>query len=503
MLDKMISVSPPQKGETLDAKLADSKKFRDASGSEYRNEFEKALQKKLDLKLEQRKADLAEKKDAERRQQELRADKNDKKSLGGTKKRVTEEDDKKTVSNVMASNESKVETPESRTDAPAKVETVIPQNTEAKAGHVPSEKAVAASLAAALQAPAAEIAAESQSPLQALPVADAASQSELSQLMVESEQATLAPDTAAKAQNLSFEAELGAAVDFEADTASQLESQSLLQRMKVFESETQAVTPKAQKFEQDILSQLQKEQSFNVSAVPNKETAGQGMGSFEQSGSELKDMKSEPNLTNNLHQAAGQSHGDFKNHLQSVSATPDLNAGSRTEESREANIDEIMSQARYLVKKGGGEVTVKMSPEGMGEVQLKVLLQDGKLNVEMQTQDKNVKKLIEESLSDLKSGLAAHRLSLEHVKIDTVNATNADNNTQFQSNLNQGHSQGQAREFWNDFQGNMNNPSRRSSNPAENSSSGPSARSISAGASAAQTLRTYGGTKGATINRVA
>lgn len=357
-------------------------------------------------------------------------------------------------------------------------------------------------MAAALKAPAAEVA-EAAVPLQTAPVV-AAQQSELSQLLAESQQpVAMAADAEPKAQQLSFEAELGAAVDFEADTVSQLESQSLLQRMKVFEGEPQAATPKTQKFEQDILSQLQKEQSFNVSALPNKETAGQGAGSFDQSGSEKMDLKSEPNLTNNLHQAAGQSHGDFKNHLQNVSGTQDLTAASRAEGNREANIDEIMNQAQYLVKKGGGEVTVKMSPEGMGEVQLKVLLQDGKLNVEMQTQDKNVKKLIEESLSDLKSGLAAHRLSLEHVKIDTVTATNADNNTQFQSNLNQGHSQGQAREFWNDFQGNMNNPSHRNSSYSENSSSGSSVRNLSAGASTAQALRTYGGTKGATINRVA
>lgn len=499
MLDKMISVSPPQMGETLDAKLADSKKFREASGSEYRKDFEKTLQRKLDQKLEERKEDLAAKKDAERKQQELRADKKDKKSLGGTKKRVTE-DDNKTVSNVMASNESKVETPESRTEDPAKVEAVIPQKVEVKNEALPKEEAVAASLTEALRAQGAMPAAEVQTSQQ---TAATANEAALAQLTAEMQSQAQAEQNVQPKAALNFEAELGAAVDFEEDTLSKLESQNLLQRMKVFEGETQIASPKAQKLEQDILSQLQKEQSFNISSIPNKEMAGQDAGSFEQSGSDLKDLKSDSGMTNHLHQASGQSHGEFRTQLQAANGAQNVSAASRAEDNREANISEIMNQAQYLVKKGGGEVTVRMSPEGMGEVQLKVLLQDGKLNVEMQTQDKNVKKLIEESLSDLKSGLAAHRLSLEHVKIDTVSATNTDNNTQFQSNLNQGHSQGQAREFWSDFQGNMNNQSRRNSNYSENTSSGPSARSISAGASTAQALRTYGGTKGATVNRVA
>ena len=146
-----------------------------------------------------------------------------------------------------------------------------------------------------------------------------------------------------------------------------------------------------------------------------------------------------------------------------------------------------------------------MNPDGMGEVHLKVLFQDGKLNIEMQTQNKDVKKLIEDSLSELKSGLAAHRLSLEHVKIDTVSATNADNNTQFQSNLNHGGSQEQARDLWKDYQGNMNNQSGKKSSYAETarSSNGSAIISAAPAASAASSLRTYGGTKGASINRVA
>jgi len=100
------------------------------------------------------------------------------------------------------------------------------------------------------------------------------------------------------------------------------------------------------------------------------------------------------------------------------------------------NVKNIMNQARFLVTKGGGEMTVRMTPEGMGEVQLKVMLDQGNINLELNTQDKSVKKLIEDNLSDLKSSLALHQMRVDHVKINSVTAMDTGNQTQFQSNLN-------------------------------------------------------------------
>ena len=102
-----------------------------------------------------------------------------------------------------------------------------------------------------------------------------------------------------------------------------------------------------------------------------------------------------------------------------------INKPDRTADADAANLKEILNQAQYLVTQGGGEVSVKMTPEGMGEVQLKIMMENGKMNLEMNTHDKNVQKLIQDSLSDLKSSLAAHQISVEHVtlnnKINTVN----------------------------------------------------------------------------------
>ncbi len=96
---------------------------------------------------------------------------------------------------------------------------------------------------------------------------------------------------------------------------------------------------------------------------------------------------------------------------------------TQNSETQDTNVNEILKQAQYLVKQGGGEVSVRMSPEGMGEVHLKVMLDNGKMNLELNAQDKNIQKLIQDNLSDLKSSLAAHQISVEHVTLNSKVAT--------------------------------------------------------------------------------
>lgn len=119
-----------------------------------------------------------------------------------------------------------------------------------------------------------------------------------------------------------------------------------------------------------------------------------------------------------------------------VAAATQVSQPDAAKDAEAANLKEILNQAQYLVTKGGGEVSVKMTPEGMGEVQLKIMMENGKMNLEMNTHDKNVQKLIQDSLSDLKSSLAAHQISVEHVtlnnKISTVqDAQNAQSSQNF------------------------------------------------------------------------
>jgi flagellar hook-length control protein FliK len=84
----------------------------------------------------------------------------------------------------------------------------------------------------------------------------------------------------------------------------------------------------------------------------------------------------------------------------------------------QANIKELISQAQFLSKRGGGEMKVSLNPEGLGEVNLKVRMQNGQVNVEMVASNEEAKKALEKGLSDLKQTLATHKISLESVRVD-------------------------------------------------------------------------------------
>ncbi|MGE9745847.1 flagellar hook-length control protein FliK [Bdellovibrio bacteriovorus] len=129
----------------------------------------------------------------------------------------------------------------------------------------------------------------------------------------------------------------------------------------------------------------------------------------------------------------------------------------------EAAVKQLMNQAQYLIKRGGGEMKVQMTPEGMGTIHLKVMLQDGKVNMQMSADTQEAKKAIESSLAELKTSLAAHKLSMENVKVDVVNSTSADTATQNQTNMNGNQQRDQARQFWNQFNENFGSQGRKES----------------------------------------
>jgi flagellar hook-length control protein FliK len=133
-----------------------------------------------------------------------------------------------------------------------------------------------------------------------------------------------------------------------------------------------------------------------------------------------------------------------------------------TKAESDQNIRQIMNQAQYLIKRGGGEAKVEMSPEGLGRLQMKVMVNDGKVNLQMAAETKEAKQAIENSLSDLKTSLASHKLSVENVKVDVVGATNTHNSAQnSQDNNQQGPRDQGTRQFWEQFQQNFGNSSRQ------------------------------------------
>ncbi len=88
-----------------------------------------------------------------------------------------------------------------------------------------------------------------------------------------------------------------------------------------------------------------------------------------------------------------------------------------TEEAQ--NVKEVINRVQFLAGKGGGEMKITMSPEGLGEVTMKVAIQKGQVNVEMITESKEVKKLLEQGLGELKATLAANNLKVDQIRVDT------------------------------------------------------------------------------------
>lgn len=81
---------------------------------------------------------------------------------------------------------------------------------------------------------------------------------------------------------------------------------------------------------------------------------------------------------------------------------------------------ELVQQAQVMVKDGGGEMKVVLTPDGLGEVAMKVSVKDGKVSVEMVTQSEEAKKIIQDSFHALRDGLNTHHLNLDTIKVDTA-----------------------------------------------------------------------------------
>ncbi|MGE3972984.1 MAG: flagellar hook-length control protein FliK [Bdellovibrionales bacterium] len=87
----------------------------------------------------------------------------------------------------------------------------------------------------------------------------------------------------------------------------------------------------------------------------------------------------------------------------------------------QTNVRNVLQGAQILIQKGGGEMKVKLTPEGMGSVDLKVMVKNGKVDIQMLTESAETKRLLESSIEELKGSLAMHKLSLENMKVDGAN----------------------------------------------------------------------------------
>jgi flagellar hook-length control protein FliK len=110
----------------------------------------------------------------------------------------------------------------------------------------------------------------------------------------------------------------------------------------------------------------------------------------------------------NLNGTQGADKAEFLGKLHSPQMSQPVTAG------------EAVQQAKLMIKEGGGEMKVTLSPEGMGEIAMRVQVENGKVNVHMITESDEAKKLLERTMGDLKAGLTQNNLHVDSIKVDTA-----------------------------------------------------------------------------------
>jgi len=116
--------------------------------------------------------------------------------------------------------------------------------------------------------------------------------------------------------------------------------------------------------------------------------------------------------------------GEFKSHLSAANVTSPL--------AQPVTVPELVQNAEIMVRDGGGDMKVTLNPEGLGEVAMKVSVDDGKVSVHMVTESDEAKKLIERQLHELKTQLSTNHLQVDSIKIDTASSMGRQLEQQYQ-----------------------------------------------------------------------
>jgi flagellar hook-length control protein FliK len=151
----------------------------------------------------------------------------------------------------------------------------------------------------------------------------------------------------------------------------------------------------------------------------------------------------------------------------------------------------MSSQIQSLSIKGGGEMRVRLKPENLGELNLRVIANGNHVGLQIQASDERAKKIIEESLGYLKESLSAQKLSLGQVDLTVVGSQ------QSQAPFKVGDAQGFGQESLpqntnpNYSQGQSNQSYSGSSRSSENVPSSVNSMRGHSGVLGAQPLRTH------------
>ncbi|MBY0314227.1 MAG: flagellar hook-length control protein FliK [Bdellovibrionales bacterium] len=93
-------------------------------------------------------------------------------------------------------------------------------------------------------------------------------------------------------------------------------------------------------------------------------------------------------------------------------------ASEMTQVQQKENSDAVVTNVRTMIKDGGGEMVMKLTPEGMGTIDLKVGVDAGVVSIEMKADNAEIKRALENNLSEIRTALEGQNLKIETVKVD-------------------------------------------------------------------------------------
>ncbi len=137
-------------------------------------------------------------------------------------------------------------------------------------------------------------------------------------------------------------------------------------------------------------------------------------------GKDDKLMSSAPSSFGAVHAASAQPT------LQSqpaVQVTGHVVQGSMTQEqlSHEAILG-MTNGIKGMSGQGGGEMRIRLKPENLGELHLRIVTQGNEVGIQIQASDDKAKKILQESLGGLKDSLASQSLTLGKVEFSVAQA---------------------------------------------------------------------------------
>ena len=82
------------------------------------------------------------------------------------------------------------------------------------------------------------------------------------------------------------------------------------------------------------------------------------------------------------------------------------------------SVVKLVTGIQKLSAHGGGEMRIRLNPENLGEIRVRITADGGQVGLQVQVQDEKVKRILEESMSSLKEHLSTHSLVLNTVDLN-------------------------------------------------------------------------------------